>query len=129
MRVRDLNLEPVTLGQIWLHFGHRIGAILVTVLIGALATLVLRRYPTDPKLSRPALVLIALIVVQLSLGVLTVLMRKPADVASAHVATGALVLVTAFVLTARAIRIYGLFSRPAPGIQVSNSPRGVLLTQ
>ena len=91
----------MTLGQIWLHFGHRIGAVVVTLLVVALATVVVGRYATEPKLRRPALLLYALIAIQVTLGVLTVLMRKPADVASAHVAVGALVLVTVFVLTAR----------------------------
>ena len=40
------------------------------------------------------------------LGVLTVLLHKPADIASAHVAVGALTLMTTFVLTARACRLY-----------------------
>jgi len=107
VRTRHLNLEPVTLGQIWLHFGHRIGAVVVTILVLALATLVVRRYATEAKLRWPALLLFALIALQLTLGVLTVAMRKPADVASAHVAVGALVLVTTFVLTARSARLYG----------------------
>ena len=111
VRTRDLNLEPVTLGQIWLHFGHRIGAVVVTLLILALATMVVRRYAGEAKLRRPALLLFALIAIQLTLGVLTVLMRKPADIASAHVAVGALVLVTAFVLTARSARLYGWLPR------------------
>jgi hypothetical protein len=33
-------------------------------------------------------------------------MRKPADIASLHVAVGALVLVTSFVITLRAGRLY-----------------------
>ncbi|MGH7215290.1 MAG: hypothetical protein ACREIT_11055, partial [Tepidisphaeraceae bacterium] len=41
-----------------------------------------------------------------TLGVMTVLMRKPADIASAHVATGALFLVTTFVLAVRSMRLY-----------------------
>ncbi|HEY8750813.1 MAG TPA: COX15/CtaA family protein [Tepidisphaeraceae bacterium] len=128
-RVRDLNLEPVTLGQIWLHFGHRIGAVLVTALVLALATTVLRRYATEPKLRRPAILLIGLILVQVSLGVLTVLMRKPADVASAHVAVGALVLATAFVLTARAIRLYGLFPRNRQARAAAMNHSGLLMPQ
>jgi cytochrome c oxidase assembly protein subunit 15 len=111
-RVRALNLDSVTLGQVWLHFGHRIGAIVVGGLVLALAMTTLRRYATRPKLVRPAWFLLAMLLAQLTLGVLTVLYRKPADVASAHVAVGALVLVTAFVLTARAIRIFG-WRRPA----------------
>jgi heme A synthase len=47
-----------------------------------------------------------LLFTQLTLGVLTVLLRKPADIASAHVAVGALVLVTTFVLAVRSMRLY-----------------------
>ena len=53
----------------------------------------------------PAAILLLLLAAQVTLGVLTVLLRKPADVASAHVAVGALVLMTSFVLTARAGRL------------------------
>jgi len=108
VRVREWNLDAVTLGQIWLHFGHRLGAIVVSILILALAWVVLRRYRMHPRLARPAALLIVLLLAQLTLGVLTVLLRKPADIASAHVAVGALVLVTTFVLTARAARLYGM---------------------
>ena len=109
MRTRELDLDPVTLSQIWIHFLHRLGAIGVTAMILTLATFVFRHYRTQPRLSRPAAVLIGLLMVQLTLGVLTVLLRKPADIASAHVAVGALVLVTSFVLMAGAIRLYGLW--------------------
>lgn len=108
IRTQQWDLDPVTLGQVWLHFGHRIGAILVTIMVLTLAAVVIRRYRTQPKLLVPAMLLIALLLAQLTLGVLTVLLRKPADVASAHVAVGALVLVTSFVLTARAARLYGV---------------------
>jgi cytochrome c oxidase assembly protein subunit 15 len=108
IRTRQWNLDPVTLGQIWLHFGHRIGAILVTIMVLTLAAVVVRRYRTQPNLLVPAVLLLVLLLAQLTLGVLTVLLRKPADVASAHVAIGALVLVTSFVLTARAARLHGV---------------------
>jgi cytochrome c oxidase assembly protein subunit 15 len=121
VRVRQWNLEPVTLAQIWLHFGHRMGAVLVTVMVLALATLVIRRYRTHPRLLRPALLLLALLATQLTLGVLTVLLRKPADVASAHVAVGASVLVVSFVLTVRSARIYGMLSPKHRTIQQSAS--------
>jgi heme A synthase len=69
-------------------------------------------------LTRPAILLLMLLATQLTLGVLTVLWGKPADIASAHVAVGALVLVTTFVLAVRAMRIYPLgagWTRPASG--------------
>ena len=124
LRARQWNLDPVTLSQIWLHFGHRLGAILVSTLVLALAAVVLRRYRMQPKLSVPAALLIVLLLAQLTLGVLTVLLRKPADVASAHVAVGALVLVTSFILAARSVRLYGI-CRPVVarnGLNVSGVP-------
>jgi heme A synthase len=39
------------------------------------------------------------------LGILTVLLRKPADIASAHVAVGSLLLVTTCVIAVRAMRL------------------------
>jgi cytochrome c oxidase assembly protein subunit 15 len=111
LRMNRMDLGAVTLGQIWLHFGHRMGAILVSGLIIALAGLVLTRYRTQPRLVLPAGLLLFLLSLQLALGVLTVLLRKPADVASLHVAVGALVLVTTFVLTCSAIRLYGISAR------------------
>jgi len=67
-----------------------------------------------PYLLVSALLLIVLLAAQLTLGVLTVMLRKPADVVSAHVAVGALVLVTSFVLTVRAAR---LCAPRRPGIE------------
>ena len=111
----DAGLPGVSLAQIWLHFGHRIGALLVTVAAVALVARVVRRRRSE--LTRAAVILSALLLTQVTLGVLTVLWRKPADVASLHVAVGALVLVTAFVMGVRAARVNYLSSRsfvPSP---------------
>ena len=118
IRLRQYDLDPVTLGQIWLHFLHRFGALSVSVMIVTLAVVVFRRYRTQPRLVRPTWLLVGLLFVQLTLGVLTVLLRKPADIASAHVAVGALVLATSFVLTVRTVRLFGLW-RPASGSPAS----------
>jgi cytochrome c oxidase assembly protein subunit 15 len=52
----------------------------------------------------PALVLVALVCVQVTLGALTVLSQKHYIINSLHVVTGGLVLVTSLVLTLRAHR-------------------------
>lgn len=106
----DGRTEALTLGKVWLHFGHRLGAIVVSAVLLMLIVKVLRLHRGRPDLLLPALLLVALLLTQLTLGALTVLLRKPADVASAHVAVGALVLVTTFVLAARSVRLY----RPRP---------------
>jgi cytochrome c oxidase assembly protein subunit 15 len=105
LRAWDLNLDPVTLGQIWLHFAHRIGAVIVTALLLVLIISVLRHHRGGP-LPGLAIILGVLLLAQLTLGVLTVIFRKPADVASAHVAVGALVLATTFGMLVCAMRMY-----------------------
>ncbi len=113
-RVWTLNLEPVSLGQIWLHFAHRIGAVVVTVLCTILIASILIRHRHRASLTKPAVILFALLLCQLVLGVLTIYLRKPADIASAHVAGGALVLVTTFLIAVRAMRLYWLSLRSVP---------------
>ena len=105
----DAGLPAVTLGQVWLHFGHRVGAVAVCTAAGLVVFRVVRR--RHRALFLPATVLSSLLAAQVTLGVLTVLWRKPADVASLHVAVGALVLVTSFVIAARARRLDWLTTR------------------
>ena len=93
----------VTLSQIWLHFAHRAWAIVVAVMVIAFVIAATRH--SAELVHRPASVLAILLVVQFALGILTVLTRKPADLATAHVAVGALVLVSTFTITIRAIRL------------------------
>jgi cytochrome c oxidase assembly protein subunit 15 len=99
-----LPSPPYSLAQVWLAFGHRIGAIIVSLFLLMLAYKVFRM--NRPSLLWPGIVMVGLLVTQITLGILTVLLRKPADIASAHVAVGALVLVTTFVLAAGAVRLY-----------------------
>ncbi|MEO6436033.1 MAG: COX15/CtaA family protein [Tepidisphaeraceae bacterium] len=121
-RAWDLNLEPVTAGQIWLHLGHRAGSVLVTLAIAAVAWIVVRWHRDQPALLRPVMILVVLLVIQITLGALTVLWRKPADVASAHVAVGALTLMTAFVLTVRSARLF-VRRREAVGFPINLQPQ------
>jgi cytochrome c oxidase assembly protein subunit 15 len=107
-RDRDLPRQ-VTMFQVWIHFAHRVGALVVTSGVLVLAGVVFWpgvAYPAS--ISRPTAFLLLLLAGQITLGVLTVWLRKPADVASSHVALGALVLVTCFILSVRAIRLYAL---------------------
>jgi cytochrome c oxidase assembly protein subunit 15 len=113
-------MEPVTLGQIWLHFGHRVGAILVTFAVLLLSIAAIHGDRRKRGLRNPAILLVVLLVSQLTLGVLTVYLQKPADIASLHVAVGALVLATTFFIAVRAMRLYSLWGRE-PGRFVVNS--------
>ena len=105
-RAWKLNLPAVTSSQLWLHMSHRIGAALVSVAILVLAGIAIVRYRGQRMIFAPAMMLIALLAAQIALGAYTVLKRKPADIASLHVAVGALTLMTVFVMTAAAVRLF-----------------------
>lgn len=97
-------IPPVWTGPIAIHYAHRVGALLVTVL--ALATIghVLFHHRSHVEVRRPSLLLAFLLVIQISLGALTVLSGKHYIINSLHVVTGATVLATSLVLTLRAFR-------------------------
>jgi cytochrome c oxidase assembly protein subunit 15 len=97
----DLGLNRVTAFQIWINFAHRVGAVCVTAAVIALCAAILRCLGNQKFLVRPAMILLVLLAAQITLGILTVLLRKPADIASAHVAVGSLVLMTAWVMLVR----------------------------
>jgi cytochrome c oxidase assembly protein subunit 15 len=85
--VPPLDTFPVTI-----HFVHRVNAVAIAAVVGVLVARALRS--RRPGLARLALVLAALVAVQIGLGAATVLSRKDVLVTTAHVATGALVLGT-----------------------------------
>ncbi len=105
-------LDRVSLGQVWLHFAHRVGAVVVSTAVVVLLAMTLGTARAERSLTRPAIGLGVLLVSQVTLGLLTVHYRKPADVASSHVACGALVLATTVLIAVRAWRLYVL---RAPG--------------
>lgn len=110
----NLGLNRVTLFQIWIHFAHRVGAVLVSAAVIALsANILLRpRLRREPAFARLGYLALLLLAVQVTLGILTVLLRKPADIASAHVAVGALLLVMNWVI---AVRAFGVVRATGPG--------------
>jgi len=95
---------------------HIIGAVAVTLALGSAALATLRRHKGVTFLTRPAVIALSLLVVQLVLGVTAYLtrLRSPNDpqplnpmisITVAHVACGALVFVTTIVLTLRTYRV------------------------
>jgi heme a synthase len=86
------------------HFAHRAGALTVSVLIAVLVRVVWTQHRQRRELTQPALVLVALVVAQVTLGALTVLSRRDPWINSFHVVGGALVLTTSLVITLRTWR-------------------------
>jgi cytochrome c oxidase assembly protein subunit 15 len=86
------------------HFAHRVGALIVTAAIGATCWHVWRHHRSNRMLIRPSLALVALLVVQVTLGGLTVLSRRDVWINSTHLVCGALILATSILLTLRSWR-------------------------
>ena len=87
-----------------IHYAHRVGALVVTAAILAVAGHVFYHHRGRRELTRPAALLAALVVSQVTLGALVVLSGRQEIINTAHVANGALVLVTSLVLALNASR-------------------------
>lgn len=119
------------LGALYRHNGigilpHAIGAIVVAVLALWLAVRILSRFMTEDRLTRAAKLLIALVAVQIFLGVVAFILRmqfrdatQPMPplirVSTAHVAVGALVLAQSVVLALHVFRRVASPAKPAVG--------------
>jgi cytochrome c oxidase assembly protein subunit 15 len=90
--------------KIAVHFAHRTGALIVAMLVVSSVAYVRTHHRSRPDLSRPAMFLLALVVVQITLGAMTVLSRRDPWINSSHVVCGALVLATSLVITLRSWR-------------------------
>lgn len=88
-----------------LHYTHRVGALVVTLAILAVAGHVFFHHRGRRELTRPASLLLALVAVQVTLGALVILTGRQPIINTAHLANGALVLVTSLTLTLEAFRV------------------------
>jgi cytochrome c oxidase assembly protein subunit 15 len=95
-------IPPLTSNKVIIHFAHRMGAVIVATMIVWTFIRIARSYSDHSLLFRPALVMLALVAIQLTLGALTVWTAKAVFPTTAHVLTGALILGTSFLLTLRA---------------------------
>lgn len=112
-RIWQMHKPAISLAQLWSHFGHRVGAAVVSLAIGALAGMILSKYRRHRALVVPAIVLLVMLALQVTLGVLTIYFGvrdglKPYEITSLHVAIGAVVLVNVVYILARAYRLYSL---------------------
>ena len=107
---------PLAYGRLWpeiasplvaYQMAHRLGAVVVAAFALWSGVRVLARHADQPALRRPALALLALVAFQIFLGALTIWTRRAVIPTTAHVASGALLLVTTVVLTLRTHRALG----------------------
>lgn len=103
---------------------HITGAIVVTLALGVTGSTVLLRHRDDKFLIRPAIIALALLFVQLMLGIAAYATRARSplgaqplnpmiSVTVAHVACGALVFAATILLTLRVFRVLRVEKRPA----------------
>jgi cytochrome c oxidase assembly protein subunit 15 len=104
--LNDPHLKPVTRTEVLLHFSHRVGAVLVTLAVLHLCFTAFRRAKGQGKVTLLSGALLVMLAAQLTLGLLTVYHRKPADITTLHHTLGAICMMTVFVLGLRAARLY-----------------------
>lgn len=99
------RLIPASLaGGIGIHFAHRVGALVVTLVVVALAVRVMRRHQSDGWLVRPMWAMLVLLTVQIALGAATIWTVKAPVPTSFHVACGAATLAMSLILALRVSR-------------------------
>jgi cytochrome c oxidase assembly protein subunit 15 len=133
-------LVQLVLGAAYRHSGmgvepHIVGACLVTMLVAWVVTRIARKFSQEPALLKPALLLGALVMLQLSLGIGAYLVKMAdrsapqplppvVNMTTAHVAVGALVLVTSLYLTYQTHRF---LSAPTGAVKIASAPRGAAI--
>lgn len=101
-------LPPFEASGVAIHFANRVGALVVALLVIGTAGTALLRHRHEPRLLGPSLLAFALVVLQLTLGALTIWTRKAVLPTTLHVATGAALLAASVTLALVACRL------PAP---------------
>jgi cytochrome c oxidase assembly protein subunit 15 len=124
-------LVQLLLGAAFRHKGlgiipHMVGALLVTLMVGWMVIAILRRYGSESYLTRPAMLLSILVLVQLFLGIAAFIARivsandpQPLNpmiaLTVAHVAGGALTLVLQWILT---LRMHSILVSPGVNMEI-----------
>ena len=88
----DLDLDSVSKGQVIIHFIHRLGAVIITGTIGYFYAKYGETIIASQRSKAVFISIIAIVIIQFSLGVLTVLSARSPYIASFHVVTGAALL-------------------------------------
>jgi cytochrome c oxidase assembly protein subunit 15 len=111
-----------------INFAHRMGAIVVSVMVCWTAIQVLRSYGRQPLLRRPALAMLVLLALQIILGGATILSGRAVLPTTAHVAVGAALLATSLTLTLRAYRLIDgrLVEQDGKASTVLRAPAGAI---
>ena len=108
------GLSDVNAFQIWLQMAHRFMAVVIAVAIIAFCARAWRELPQLRVLKRLSLLWVGLVFCQLVLGAWTIWSNKAADIATAHVATGAIMLSLGVTVSAICWRLAGATTEMKP---------------
>jgi cytochrome c oxidase assembly protein subunit 15 len=97
-------VPPAFTPAIAVHFAHRIGALVVVIAVLVAATSALRSVRGRSDFSRPAILMVLLVVVQATLGASIIWTHRQVHVTTTHVVIGAVLLGVSLVLTVRSWR-------------------------
>ncbi len=100
-------IPEFTSAGVAINFAHRVGALIVSGLVITTAATVFRHYKSEGSLVRPAILSLLVLVVQVTLGAITILREKAVTPTTLHVSGGAALLGTMLLL---ALRSHHLFS-------------------
>ncbi|MBI2433410.1 MAG: COX15/CtaA family protein [Candidatus Hydrogenedentes bacterium] len=104
---RGVDLPPVTITQMLIHFAHRLGALAVTAAVIWVFLTARSCRQGGPQVYKTALLLLGVVLLQFTLGAFTVWTVKLPLLTSLHVMTGAALLGVAVILALRALPLEG----------------------
>jgi cytochrome c oxidase assembly protein subunit 15 len=96
------NLDPVNMGQVMIHLLHRCWAFLILIMMLWLNKIAYNECLDRPLILKTLYWLNTAIILQITLGISTVLSHKEAYTTTLHVTTGAIVLGLSFLMVLRA---------------------------
>lgn len=118
-------LPKVTAEQVWIHFAHRMGAIAVCIAVIFAAVCVFKKFRERGEFFLPAVLLLALVTIQIFLGALTIWTEKQPHIATMHVAIGAATLAASLVLTIQSFRLARVALPVVESVEASSSSKRV----
>jgi cytochrome c oxidase assembly protein subunit 15 len=127
-RVEVTALNPITAAQVTLQMVHRVTALCIFGSVAWLAGAARSRFSAHSPVARLAALWFGAILLQVILGATTIWTNKAADIATAHVAVGALSLVLGALLTLVTWRVSGRMAaqgRESSGLCARIAPRNL----
>ena len=101
-------IPPHFTPQIAIHFAHRVWAVVTAAFVVTASVSALRTAGKRADIAVPAILMLVLVAAQITLGGFIIWTQRHPHVTSAHVVTGAILLATSLILTARSWRFLRL---------------------